>query len=146
MAPGLGSLVQTGEQAVFCGCQGPSGVKGMDPYYMLSLFTSEYYRPTGQPAVTIDAISRWKLDKYDAIVAQMSSLKVEDPKTMELFVEAMDVWFENLPMLYVAQLIIRYPMSTEYWTGWPSKEDPYGFPHSWQQEFQKTILRLQPTK
>ena len=76
----------------------------------------------------------------------MPPLKVDDPKTMEFFTQAMDIWFENLPMIYVSELIIRYPMSTEYWTGWPSNQDPYWFPHSWQQAFQKTILRLQPTK
>jgi hypothetical protein len=47
-------------------------------------------------------------------------------------------------MIYVAQLVIRFPMNTEYWSGWPSKDDVYGFPHPWQQEFMKTILRLEP--
>ncbi|MEZ4662472.1 MAG: hypothetical protein R2911_33385 [Caldilineaceae bacterium] len=47
---GLGSLVQTGEQALSLGCKGPSGVLGMDPNFMLSIYTSQYYRPTGEPA------------------------------------------------------------------------------------------------
>ena len=45
-------------------------------------------------------------------------------------------------MIYVSQLIIRYPMNTTYWTGWPSKDKPYGFPHSWQQELMKTLFCL----
>ncbi len=65
-------------------------------------------------------------------------------KTLDLFTQAMDVWFKELPDVFVAQLVIRYPMTTKYWTGWPSQENPYGFPHSWQQEFLKTILRLEP--
>jgi len=145
-SPGLGTQVQTGEQALGFGCKGPSGVKGMDPYFMLSIYTSQYYRPTGQPAPIWWATSRWRNEEYDRIVAQMDTLKPEDPKTLELFVQAMDIWFREMPDVFVAQLIIRYPMSTEYWTGWPSQEDPYGFPHSWQQEFLKTILRLKPTK
>jgi peptide/nickel transport system substrate-binding protein len=57
----------------------------------------------------------------------------------------MDLWYRDLPMVYVSQLIIRYPMNTTYWTGWPSKDKPYGFPHSWQQELMKTLFALQPT-
>lgn len=145
-SPGLGTQVQTGEQPLGFGCKGPAGVKGMDPYFMLSIYTSQYYRPTGQPAPIWWATSRWRNEEYDRIVAQMDTLQPEDPKTLELFVQAMDIWFREMPDVFVAQLIIRYPMSTEYWTGWPTQEDPYGFPHSWQQEFLKTILRLQPTK
>ena len=70
---------------------------------------------------------------------------VDDPKTLDYFTQAMDLWFKDMPMVYVSQLIIRYPMNTTYWTGWPSKDKAYGFPHSWQQELMKTIFTLQPT-
>jgi peptide/nickel transport system substrate-binding protein len=144
-APGLDSLVQTGEQALYFGCQGPAGVKGLDPYFMLSIFTSQYYRPTGQPANVSWATSRYRNPAYDALVEKISPLKVDDPQTLAFTDQAMDLWFKDLPMIYVSQLIIRYPMNTTYWTGWPSKAKPYGFPHSWQQELMKTIFTLQPT-
>lgn len=144
-APGLNTPFQTGEQLLGFGCKGPAGVKGMDPYFMLSIYMSEYFRPTGEPAPIWWATSRWQNEEYDAVVAQMNTLSAEDPQTMELFKQAMEIWVRELPDVYVAQLIIRYPMSTHYWTGWPTVDDPYGFPHSWQQEFLKTILRLEPT-
>jgi peptide/nickel transport system substrate-binding protein len=144
-SPGLDSLVQTGEQPLYFGCQGPAGVKGMDPYFMLSIFTSQYFRPTGQPAPISWATSRYKNTDYDTVVDKISPLQVDDPKTLEYFDQAMDLWFKDLPMIYVSQLIIRYPMNTTYWTGWPSKDKPYGFPHSWQQELMKTLFTLQPT-
>ncbi len=143
-SPGLATPATTGEQALFFTCKGPSGVKGMDPYYMLSLYAAPNYRPTGQPPVNPWAISRWQNPEYDAIVAQMNSLNADDPKTMELFLQAMEIWVRELPDVFVGQLVIRYPMTTEHWTGWPSAEDAYGFPHPWQQEFLKTILRLTP--
>jgi peptide/nickel transport system substrate-binding protein len=142
--PGLATQADSGEQALSFGCKGPAGVKGMDPYFMLSIYTSQYFRPTGQPAPIWWATSRWQNADYDAVVKQMNSLSADDPKTMDLFTQAMDIWIRELPDVYVAQLVIRYPMSTEHWTGWPSAEDPYGFPHSWQQEFLKTILKLEP--
>jgi len=112
---------------------------------MLSIYTSQYFRPTGEPTPNGWATSRWQNEDYDAVVAQMNTLSADDPQTMELFNQAMEIWVRELPDVYVAQLIIRYPMSNHYWTGWPTEEDAYGFPHSWQQEFLKTILRLEPT-
>ena len=84
------------------------------------------------------------LPEYDAVVAQMESMNAEDPQAIPLLTQAMDIWFREMPDVFVSQLIIRYPMSTQRWTGWPTDEDPYGFPHSWQQEFLKTIIRLEP--
>jgi peptide/nickel transport system substrate-binding protein len=144
-SPGLDSQVQTGEQPLFFNCQGPAGVKGMDPYFMLSIFEGQYYRPTGEPAPNSWAVSRWRNPEYDAVVEKISPLQVDDPKTLDYFAQAMDIWYRELPMIYVSQLIIRYPMNTTYWTGWPSKDKPYGFPHSWQQELMKTLFTLQPT-
>jgi len=144
-SPGLDSQVQTGQQTPFFNCQGPAGVKGMDPYFMLSIFKGEYFRPTGEPAPNSWAVSRWRNSEYDAIVDKISPLAVDDPKTLDYFTQAMDLWFKDLPMVYVSQLIIRYPMNTTYWTGWPSKDKPFGFPHSWQQELMKTLFALQPT-
>jgi hypothetical protein len=143
-SPGLDTQVQTGEQALHFGCHRPAGVKGMDPYFMLSIFESQYYRPTGEPAPISWATSRYRNPEYDAVVDKISPLGVDDPKTLDYFSQAMDLWFKDLPMVYVSQLIIRYPMNTTYWTGWPSKDKPYGFPHSWQQELMKTLFALQP--
>ncbi|MFW6074839.1 MAG: ABC transporter substrate-binding protein [Chloroflexota bacterium] len=146
LSPGLVSEVQTGEHPVALGCKGPSGVLGMDPYFMLSVYTSQYVRETGEPAPTAWATARWENEEYDEIVAQMETLDVEDPETLDLFTQAMDIWIRELPQIFMAQLIIRYPMSSHYWEGWPTEDDVYGFPHSWQQEFMKTIVNLRPTQ
>lgn len=145
-SPGLGSAVQTGEQLLSLGCKGPSGVLGMDPYFMLSIYTSQYFRPTGEPAPIWWATSRWQNSEFDAIVEQIAPLQVDDPEVMDLFLQAMDLWIAEMPDIYLGQLIIRYPMSTEYWTNWPTQENPYGFPHSWQWELEKAFINLQPAQ
>ena len=63
------------------------------------------------------ATSRYRNPEYDAIVEKISPLSVDDPKTLDYFTQAMDLWFKDMPMVYVSQLIIRYPMNTTYWTG-----------------------------
>ena len=145
-SPGTGEKFGRGESDYQFGCKGPSGVLGMDPYYMLSLYSSATYRDIGDPPVNPWATARWQNAEYDAIVTEMSTLAPTDPKTMELFTEAMDIWFEELPDIYISQLIIRHLGNEEYWTGWSSKDDNYGFLHPWQQEFLKTMFNLKPTK
>jgi peptide/nickel transport system substrate-binding protein len=145
-SPGLGTAVQTGEQVLSVGCKGPSGVLGMDPYFMLAVYSGDYYRPTGDPAPIAWATSRWQNAEYDALVEQIAPLKADDPEMMDLFVQAMDIWVSEMPDIYLGQLIIRYPMSTEYWTNWPDQNNPYGFPHSWQEELEKTFLNLEPVQ
>ena len=144
ISPGLNTLAQTGEQKAFLGCKGPSGVRGMDPYLMLSVYTSQYFRPTGQPAPLWWATSRWRNEEYDRIVERIAPLEVGDQELDALFLEAMEIWIEEMPDIFLAQLIIRYPYNTTRWTNWPTREDPYGFPHSWQWELLKTLIRLEP--
>ena len=145
-SPGLGSQEQTGEQPISLNCKGPSGVLGMDPYFMMAIYTSQFFRPTGEPAPVWWAISRWQNPEYDALVEQIAPLTTDDPQTMEIFLKAMDIWVSELPDIYVGQLIIRYPMNTTYWTNWPTQEDPYGFPHSWQNDFMLTFINAQPVQ
>ncbi|NJN83740.1 MAG: hypothetical protein HC802_16675, partial [Caldilineaceae bacterium] len=145
-SPGLGTAAQTGEQKEFLGCKGPSGVLGMDPFFMLSIYTAQYFRPTGEPAPIWWATSRWQNDEYDAIVDQIAPLQIDDPAMEGLLHDAMEIWIDEMPDIYLGQLIIRYPMSTENWTGWPSQDNVYGFPHSWQWELLKTFINLEPTK
>jgi peptide/nickel transport system substrate-binding protein len=145
-SPGLGSQVQTGEQKEAFGCKGPSGVLGMDPYFMLSIYGAQYFRPTGEPAPIWWATSRWQNAEFDKLVEEIAPLKVDDPKVMELFVKAMDIWVSEMPDIYVGQLIIRYPMSTQYWSNWPVEGNVYGFPHSWQHDFMLTFINLQPAQ
>ena len=144
ISPGLNTLAQTGEQKAFLGCKGPSGVRGMDPYLMLSVYTSQYFRPTGQPAPLWWATSRWRNEEYDRIVERIAPLEVGDKELDALFLEAMEIWIEEMPDIFLAQLIIRYPYNTTRWTNWPTRDDPYGFPHSWQWELLKTLIRLEP--
>lgn len=145
-SPGLNTQAQTGEQKEFLGCKGPSGVLGMDPYFMLSIYGTQYFRPTGEPAPIWWATSRWQNAEYDQLVEEIAPLEVDDPKVMELFLKAMDIWIGEMPDIYIGQLIIRYPMNTHYWKNWPTEDNVYGFPHSWQHDFMLTFINLEPAQ
>ena len=119
------------------GCKGPSGVRGMAPYLMLSHYTSQ--------SVSMWSVSsRWSNEEFDRIVERIAPLQVGDEELLGLFVEAMEIWVRELPDIFLGQLIIRHPCNTTYWTGWPSQQDPYGFLNPLQWETLKIFIRLQP--
>ncbi len=145
-SPGGPEMFNRGEVPYSFGCKGPSGVRGQDPYYMLSLYSSATFRDIGQPPVNPWATARWRNSEFDQIVDEMKTLQPTDPLTKERFSTAMEIWFNDLPDIYISQLIIRHLGNETYWTGWPSMDDNYGFLHPWQQEFLKAIINLKPVQ
>lgn len=142
LSPGGGAEFGRGERDYSFGCKGPSGVLGADPYYMLSLYSSATFRDIGDPPINPWATARWRNEEFDAIVDEMAKIPATDPMTMELFEDAMEIWFEELPDIYISQLIIRHLGNEHYWSGWTSKDDNYGVLHPWQQEFLKIVVNL----
>lgn len=144
--PGAGTEFGRGERDYNFGCKGPSGVLGADPYYMLSLYSTETFRDIGEPPINPWATARYRNPEFDAIVAQMKEIPADDPRTLDLFVEAMEIWYEDMPDIYISQLIIRHVGNEEYWTGWPTADNNYGVLHPWQQEFLKVVTNLRATQ
>ena len=76
---------------------------------------------------------------------EIKTLDVESPRMFELFAEGMQIWMDELPQIYIAQLHVRNPKSEKYWTGWPTIDDPYGVDLPVQMEFLKVIINLKAT-
>lgn len=116
-----GSKRSTGEAKItFFG----HGGSVRDPFPTLDMYTSKHYRPTGEPA---QYYSRWRNEEYDAIVDEMAAMSPspDDPRYMDLYLSAMEIWLDNLVDCPIQQWMHRIPMSTTYWTGWPDQDNPY---------------------
>jgi len=123
--------------------QGHGGSVGPDPFLTLDIYTSRYSAPTGEPA---NQWWRWENEAYDAIVDEMSTVPMGDPRVKELFREAMAIWLKELPSLPIIQWYHRIPMNLTYWTGWPWEEDEYLNGAFWHLTFPRIIDRLKPVK
>jgi hypothetical protein len=75
----------------------------------------------------------------------MQAIPVTDPQMKVLFVEAMDIYYENLPDIYISQFIFRVVANTRYWTGWTQVDDNKGFLDQWQHELQGSLYELKST-
>lgn len=135
-----GTLEATGQVDAFIN---GTGASVRDPYFTLSLFQSQYSAPTGQPATQA---YRWKNPEFDKLVDQMSQLPAEDPKFMNLYHQAMEIWISQLPEIPLVQHFLYMPVNTTYWTGWPTAQNPYIIPSNWHRTSTLFINTLQPAQ
>jgi peptide/nickel transport system substrate-binding protein len=107
---------------VSCGSQ-------FDPWTSLDAFSIRHFRPAGEPIDGFYTNSpRWSGDiaeEYSEIVAEMANVPPGDPRMDELFLEAMDLWYADLPSVPLVQNPIIWPFNQTYWTNWPSADNPY---------------------
>ncbi|MDQ4077116.1 MAG: ABC transporter substrate-binding protein [Chloroflexota bacterium] len=110
-------------------------------YDNLELFHSKYHVPLGEPAPWYERNSfRYQNPEFDAVVDQMATIPPENEEELvELFPQAMEIWFEDLPVVPVVQAPALVPFNETYWTGWPSAENPWNMPVSWWATFNLVI-------
>ncbi|MBC7237516.1 MAG: ABC transporter substrate-binding protein, partial [Chloroflexi bacterium] len=123
---------------------GHGGSVGPDPYFSCDLYNAKRVMPTGQSGW--GSVWRWKNEAYTAIVDEMGTVPIGDPRVKELFRKAMEIWLKELPSVPLIQWYHRIPMNLTYWKGWPWEEDPYLNGAFWHLTFPRIIDRLEPVK
>jgi peptide/nickel transport system substrate-binding protein len=136
---------RTGEYEAKMGWQTCGSVN--EPWASLETFNIRWYKPIGE-AVSSDSQNgwRWQNKEYSDIVDEIGSLPLGDPKIDELFVQAMDIWMAELPVIPVTQAKKIIPFSNAYWTNWPTADNPYIHPPTWWQSTHVIIHNLQPVE
>ena len=114
-----------------------------DPYFTLRLYHSRFVEPTG---TATQYFWRWKNEDFDRIVDQMGQTAVENPALVELYRQAMAIWFNELPAIPLVQWFHRIPHNQTFWTGWPTAEDPYMNSAYWHRTWLRVLLRLEPAQ
>jgi len=74
----------------------------------------------------------------------MGQLPLGDPKIDDLFVQAMEIWLAELPVIPVTQAKKIIPFNTTYWTNWPSAKNNYLHPPTWWQSAHQIIHSIKP--
>jgi peptide/nickel transport system substrate-binding protein len=133
-----GTLVSTGQVDAFL--QVPAG--GVrDPFLTMNNYHSKWSAPTGQPATQA---YRWKNDAYDKLLDQMAITASDDPKVVNLYHSAAEIWVNELPAIPLLQRYLFTPFNTTYWTNWPNEKNPYTVPTTWHRSTGIVVRTLQP--
>lgn len=136
----FGDAFDTGQYDLTC-----HWVCGMqfDPNQLYRWFHSRNYVPIGERANQGNA-TRLQSAELDALIEQLDTIDPEDPASKPVFDEALDVFLAQLPAVPSIQTVYPFMYSTQYWTGWPSEEDPYTIPANWWGQFLFVIGAVQP--
>jgi len=117
-----------------------------EPWASMEQFNAKWLRPIGERA-DYD-VWRWSgpaAEEFGKLTDEIGSLPLGDPRVEELFIQAMDLWFDELPVIPVTQAKKIIPFDTTYWTGWPTAKNDYIHPPTWWQHFHVILQNLTAT-
>ena len=120
-----------------------------EPWASMDTFNTSWLTPVGERTGGSQNAWRWSgeaADTYSAIVDEIGSLPLGDPRIDELVVEAMELWLPELPVIPITQAKKIIPFNTTYWTGWPTAENAYFHPPTWWQSTHVIIHNLESTQ
>lgn len=135
--PDNGTRISDGTQKIWLNGHGGSI---NDPFTTMDFYTSKYWAEIGQPTAQS---SRFKNPEYDAILEEMAQTPADDPKYMDLYLAALEIWLDNLVDAPIQQWLHRIPMNTTYWQGWPTAENAYVNGAFWHLTFPLILMKLE---
>jgi peptide/nickel transport system substrate-binding protein len=115
----------------------------MDPYDTFMLYRPENTAPMGEQSWS--NITRWSTPEFTAITDEMGRISPEDPRIVELFRQAMSIWYAELPDCPLIQWYHHIPVNTWYWTNWPDEQNPYMNSALWHLTMLQVVLGLKAT-
>lgn len=111
-----------------------------EPWSSMDTYSAHWMVPVGERSQF--NCWRWDNEAYTALVDELGRLPLDDPRIDDLFVEAMKLWLEELPIIPVTQAKKLLPFNPTFWTGWPTAENNYQHPCIWWQSTHKIIHNL----
>ncbi len=115
-----------------------------EPWASMNTLNVSHVVPVGERASS--NAWRWENDEYSALVDQIGVLPLGDPAIDDLFVEAANIFMEEMPIIPVTQAKKIIPFNQTYWTNWPSADNPYIHPPTWWQSTHVIIHNLEPAQ
>jgi len=117
-----------------------------EPWASFNQFSVNWLTPIGEETEgRTRNIMRWSgeaAEEYSAIVDEIGLLALDDPRVVELSIEAYNILLEEMPAIPITQAKKIVPFDTTYWVGWPTAEDNYNHPATWWNSTHQIIHNL----
>ena len=98
-----------------------------DLFFFLNSWHSKFYVPSGEPDIGSNDM-RWKNPELDRIIEAIQQISFDDPKGVELGQEFCKLAVQEMPITPLMAYNVFTTMDTQYFTGYPSVDDPYTDP------------------
>jgi peptide/nickel transport system substrate-binding protein len=122
----------------------------VEPWFGMNRYNKTYVNPIGTPGTenvdNTNNAGRWSNDEYSALMDQMGSLPLGDPRVMDLYLKAVNIWADELPDIPLVQTPSLLLFNTTYWTGWPTADNNYIQPPSWWEHFLRVLVEIKPAQ
>ena len=122
----------------------------VEPWFGMNRYNKTYVNPIGTPGTenvdNTNNAGRWSNDQYSALMDQMGSLPLGDPRVMDLYKQAVAIWADELPDIPLVQTPSLLLFNTTYWTNWPTADNNYIQPPSWWEHFLRVLVELKPAQ
>ena len=118
-----------------------------EPWASMDTLSTRWLEPIGERASQNGW--RWqgeKAEAYGALVEELGTLALDDPRVEEIFQAAMQYYLEELPVIPITQARKLIPFDTTYWTNWPTQENNYFYPANWWHSTHRIIHEIQPAE
>lgn len=111
-----------------------------EPYETLKDLHSKFSRPIGG--------TRYENAEYDAIIDEMAGMigSTHDARYVELSRMALDIYLRDMPEVMMLEELHVIVQNDTYWSGWPSKDDPYVAPYPPWEAWNLIVYSLQPAQ
>jgi peptide/nickel transport system substrate-binding protein len=122
----------------------------VEPWFGMNRYNKSWVNPVGTPGTeyvdNTNNAGRWSNDQYSALMDQMGSLPLGDPKVMELYKQALAIWADEMPDIPLVQTPALALFNTTYWTNWPTADNNYIQPPSHWEHFLRVLTELKPAQ
>jgi peptide/nickel transport system substrate-binding protein len=119
----------------------------MEPYNTLrTLLSTDGTAKIGERPVGRQSAFRYNNPKYNEIVDKIALLPLDDPQLDVLAKQAIEILYDDLPVVPTAQSRKLIPNNFTYWTNWPDIKNHYTRPVSWCGSFLAVLTEIKPAK
>ena len=116
----------------------------IDPEQLYTDWESSKAQPIGKNAAQKNKM-RFRNTKFDEISKQLAGLDPESEEAKPLLHQALEIYFQDLPMLSVIQTGYPSYFNTAFWKSWPTDDDLYEVPLNWWPHFTLVLGKIQAT-
>ena len=119
-----------------------------DPWQTLEHMHGKYVAAAGAKQSNVRALTRYNNPALNSLLDKMEASRPSpaDSEYMKLVKEATQIVLTDLPQLTLAEEVQVVVFNTNYWTGYPSAQDPYIAAALPWEGFNQVVLRLKQRK
>lgn len=122
----------------------------IEPWFGMQRFHKKWVNPIGTPGTeyvdNTNNAGRWVNDEYSALIDEMGSLPLGDPRIIDLMKQAVTIYVDELPDIPLVQTPVFFLWNTTYWTNWPTADNNYVQPPGHWQHFLRVLTELEPAQ